>query len=72
VRRIVGISTCGSPRPSALLLNDNGRRVLTRALRMSCGWRARPRWLGLYRMDVAGDAERRGFLDRVEQQMAKI
>src|SRR6187431_2213892 len=37
VRTIVGISTYGSPRTYVWLTNDNGRRILTRALRMSCG-----------------------------------
>ena len=37
VRTIVGISTYGSPRAYVRLVNDNGRRILTRALRMSCG-----------------------------------
>jgi NAD(P)H dehydrogenase (quinone) len=69
VRSIVGISTWGSPRPFALLVNDNGRRVLSRALRLSCGWRARPRWLAMYRMDTASAASRAAFLDRVERRM---
>ena len=34
VRRIVGISTYGSPRSYVLAVNDNGRRILTRALRV--------------------------------------
>ena len=45
VRTIVGISTYGSPRTYVWLTNDNGRRILTRALRMSCGIRTRTRWL---------------------------
>ena len=39
------------------LTNDNGRRILTRALRMSCGWRTRTTWLALYAIDTA-DADR--------------
>lgn len=70
VRRIVGISTWGSPRPFALLINDNGRRVMSRALRLACGWRARPRWLAMYRMDTASADERAEFLERVERRMA--
>lgn len=72
VRRIVGISTWGSPRPYALLINDNGRRVLSRALRMSCGWRARPRWLALYGMDTSTPHDRKVFLERVERKMAAL
>jgi putative NADPH-quinone reductase len=72
VRRIVGISTYGSPRTFVRLINDNGRRILTRGLRMSCGWRARPEWLALYAMDTTTDAERTGFLAEIEQRMATI
>lgn len=72
VRRIVGISTYGSPRRYVKLVNDNGRRILTRALRMSCGFRARPRWLALYSMDTASDADRRAFLERVDRHMRNL
>src|SRR6056297_894845 len=47
MRRLVGISTYGSPRPYVRLVNDNGRRIVTRSLRMSCGLRVRTSWLGL-------------------------
>ena len=67
VRRIVGINTWGSPHRYALLINDNGRRVLSRALRMSCGWRARPRWLAMYGLDTSTDAERRAFLAKITE-----
>ncbi len=72
IRRIVGISTYGSPWLAVKLVNDNGRRVLTRALRMSCGLRARVTWLGLTGMDRATAADRTAFLARVEQRMAKL
>lgn len=72
VRRIVGISTYGSPKRYVKVINDNGRRMLTRALRMSCGWRARTTWLSLYAMDTTTDLERRGFLHRVEERLASI
>jgi NAD(P)H dehydrogenase (quinone) len=71
VRRIVGISTYGSPRRYVWLTNDNGRRVLMRALRMTCGLRTRTRWLALYSMDTATDADRRAFLARVTERMAR-
>lgn len=72
VRRIVGISTWGSPRPYARLVNDNGRRVLTRALRMSCGLRVRTRWMACYRMDRSDPERRAAFLDRVERKAAAL
>lgn len=72
VRRIVGISTYGSPRFAVRIVNDNGRRILTRALRMSCGLRARTEWLALYGMDTSGHADRAAFLTRVEQRLAGV
>lgn len=72
VKRIVGISTYGSPRLAVALVNDNGRRMLTRALRMSSGIRTRTEWFGLYGMDNANAADRTAFLARIEQRMAGV
>ncbi len=72
MRRLVGISTYGSPRMYVRLVNDNGRRIITRALRMSCGPRVRTSWLGLYAIDTSTPAERQAFLAQVEQTMAGL
>ncbi len=72
VRHIIGISTYGSPRSYVRLINDNGRRTLTRALRMSCGFRARPTWLGFYAIDTSTLAAREEFAARVEREMAAL
>jgi NAD(P)H dehydrogenase (quinone) len=72
IRRIIGISTYGSPWSYVKLVNDNGRRMITRALRLDCGRRTSTTWLGLYSIDTTGDNERRAFLDRVEHTMANV
>lgn len=72
VRRIVGVSTYGSGRAYVAAVNDNGRRTLTRALRMCCGLRTRSTWLALYGIDGASDEDRRAFLERVEERMARL
>ena len=72
VRRIVGISTYGSPRSYVRLINDNGRRTLTRALRLNTGLRTRSTWLGLYDLDSATATQRSRFLDRVEQKVRSL
>lgn len=72
MRHLVGISTYGSPRGYVRLVNDNGRRIITRALRLSCGRHVRTRWLGLYAMDKATPGNRQAFLARVEQEMAGL
>jgi NAD(P)H dehydrogenase (quinone) len=72
VRRLVGISTYGSPWAYVKATNDNGRRVLLRAMRLSTGLRTHSSWLALYRMDTIGPDRRAAFLDRVEQKMAQL
>jgi len=72
VRHLVGISTYGSSRTYVRLVNDNGRRTISRALRMSCGLRTRVHWLGLYGIDGSNDEERAAFAARVEREMAAL
>lgn len=72
VRHLVGISTYGSPRWYVRFVNDNGRRTITRALRLSCGFRVRSRWNGLYAIDTSTEAERAEFAARVESRMAGL
>ena len=72
IQRIVGVSTYGAPRSYVFALNDNGRRTLTRALRMSCGLRTRCGWLGLYAIDTSTADERTAFLRRVERRMRSL
>ena len=71
VRRIVGITTWRAPRTYALLVNDNGRRVITRALRLSCGLRTRTTWLACYGLGRSTTARRTAFLDRIESRLAR-
>lgn len=71
VRRIVVVSTYGSPWTYVKAINDNGRRTLVRALRSATGWRARCRHLGLHAMDTATDDDRRRFLAAVERAVAR-
>lgn len=72
VRRIVGISTYGSSRRYVRAVNDNGRRILTRALWMSCSPRTRRTWLALYSIDTATASDRAQFLERVRTRMERV
>jgi putative NADPH-quinone reductase len=72
VKRIVGISTYGSPWSYVKLTNDNGRRILLRALRMSCGWRTRTTWLALYAIDTADADRRHRHLVTIESRLAAL
>ncbi len=72
VKRVVGVSTYGSPRWYVSLVNDNGRRTLMRALRLSCGFPTRGGWHGFYAIDSSTDEERAAFADRVESAMEAL
>ncbi len=72
VRRLIGISTYGSPRWYVRAVNDNGRRTLLRALRLSCGLRASRRWLGMYAIDTTTATERAEFAAHVERAMSEL
>jgi putative NADPH-quinone reductase len=67
VRRLVGISTYGSGRLYVRAVNDNGRRTIMRAMRLSTGWRTRSRWLGFYGADTSTAEQRAAFLGRCER-----
>jgi hypothetical protein len=54
------------------LINDNGRRTITRTLRLSTGGKARTTWLPLYTLDGRTPDSRRAFLDRVRRSMEKL
>lgn len=71
VRRIVTVSTYGSPWSYVKGINDNGRRTLQRALRLSTGRGTRRTHLGLYKMDVRTDADRVAFLAKVEKVLSR-
>jgi NAD(P)H dehydrogenase (quinone) len=72
VRRIVGITSYGSPRAYVRVVNDNGRRILQRALRLNTGLRTRRTWLPFYAIDSSTLAQRAAFLVRVEHTMAGL
>ncbi len=72
VRHLVGISTYGSPAFATRIVNDNGRRTITRALRLSCGFGTRTTWLPFYGIDGSTELERADFAARVERTMADL
>lgn len=72
LQHLVGISTYGSPRWYVKLVNDNGRRTVTRTLKLSTGGTARTHWLAMYTLDGRTEIERRAFLEKVRSTMAKL
>ena len=71
VRYIIGISTYGSPWRYVKLINDNGRRTLTRAIRMSTGLRTRTMWCGIYALDTCTQHQREKFIVDTTQKIVK-
>lgn len=72
VRRIHIVTTYGSPKLYVKLVNDNGRRIISRALRFATQKRARVSHQGLYEMDKATNEDRAKFLARVEKKAAAL
>ena len=71
VRHIIGVSTYGSPWRYVKLINDNGRRTLTRAIRMSTGLRTRTMWFGIYALDTCTQHQREKFIVDTTQKIVK-
>jgi putative NADPH-quinone reductase len=71
VRRVYVLSTFGSPKPYVRFINNNGRRILVRAFRMSGSWRMRTTTLGMHQLDACSNAERLAFLQKIEKVMGQ-
>jgi NAD(P)H dehydrogenase (quinone) len=72
VRRLVVVTSHGSPKRTNALQGESGKRIVGRSLRSLCGWRCRFRWVALYNIDRADDAARATFLDRVEERLTRL
>ena len=72
IRRLVTITTHGSPRYVNVLEGETGRRVISRAVRMRCHHFARTTWLTLYGIDRSTLTDRQAFLDRVDARMRRL
>jgi putative NADPH-quinone reductase len=71
LRRLVVVTTHGSPKRINVVEGEPGKHLVGRQLRALCHPLARTRWLALYGMDTAAEAERRAFLARVERRLAR-
>lgn len=71
-RRLAGITTYGRPWSRALVIGDPPRKIVTRYLRLMAAGRVRAEYHALYHMNVASDARRAAFLDRVGAAMARF
>ncbi len=72
IRRIVGIVTYGRPRYMALWMGDPPRRIVKRYLRWFTGGKARADYYALYHLNVATDAQRSAFIDKVDRGLRAL
>ncbi len=72
IRRIVGISTYGRPRWTALMMGDPPRKMVTRYLKLLTGGRARTAYHALYDMNRTDDTKRQVFLGTVRERMRRM
>jgi len=71
-KRIAGIVTYGRPRWTAIAMGDPPRRIVKRYLRWFADGRARVDYHALYHMNVASEATRTAFLDKIHAAMARL
>jgi NAD(P)H dehydrogenase (quinone) len=71
VRRVVAVTTHGSPKWINVLQGEAGKRLVGRVLRGATRWWARPRWIALYGVDGSDALTRGRFLAEVEQKLAR-
>jgi NAD(P)H dehydrogenase (quinone) len=69
IKRIVGIVTYGRPRYMAWWMSDPPRKIVKRYVRWFTAGQARADYYALYHLNVATDAQRAAFMNRVEGAM---
>jgi NAD(P)H dehydrogenase (quinone) len=72
IRRLVVVTTHGSPKRVNVLGGEPGKRMIFRTLRVLCHPFARSRWIALYGIDRSSDGERAAFLERVERRLSGL
>ena len=71
VRKVVAVTTHGSPKKINMVEGEGGKRTITRSLRAMCHPLCHTSWLALYNIDRCSESERLMFLDRVEQRLGR-
>ena len=72
LRKVAGVVTYGRPWYMAKWMGDPPRKMVTRYLRWFTGGKARAEYYALYHLNVATDAQRAGFIARVNAAMRKF
>lgn len=72
IMRFTVVTTSGSPWWWLRLIRDPGRSMMLRGFRVLFNLRCKVLWLQLHDMNHSSDQDRRAFLDRVRQRLARI
>lgn len=70
--RIAGITTYGRPRLRAIAVGDPPRKLVMRYLWAMSGFAAKVEYHALYHMNVASEAKRVAFMEKVRGAMARF
>lgn len=72
IRRIIVVTTHGSPKWVNAIQGESGKRFAKRSLRSSVNRRCRVHWIALYGIDRSSAAQRSQFLDRISRRLSRI
>jgi putative NADPH-quinone reductase len=72
IRHIVGIVTYGRPRYMALWMSDPPRKIVKRYMRWFTGGKARADYYALYHMNIASEAQRSAFMDKIDRALREL
>jgi NAD(P)H dehydrogenase (quinone) len=72
IRKVIGISTYGRDRLRAFVVGDPPRKMVTRYLRWFVARGASIRYLALYHMNIATEAQRKGFIGKVAAELRAL
>jgi NAD(P)H dehydrogenase (quinone) len=72
LRRIVGITTYGRPWTRAFLVGDPPRKMVKRYLPWFADGQVRVDYYALYHMNIASEAKRAAFMEKVHVAMAQF
>ena len=72
IKRLVVVTTTGSPWWYTLALGNAGRRTIMRTIRIICSRRCRTTYLSLDRLDGRDHLDRQDFLFEVETKLAAL
>jgi NAD(P)H dehydrogenase (quinone) len=71
-RRLIAVTSHGSPKRSNILAGRPGYHVLRQFAKIACAPKVKRDFLAFYSIDTAGEPARTAFLDRVANQLAAV